>query len=391
MENIFSSLGVVVSQEKSSWQLTSPSWRVDLEQEVDAIEEIARIVGYDSLPISVTDRIPMERGRDVLPMRKYDSFIRSQLIAVGFSECVSTPMLPRKQAEIFHSTPVEVMNPLTVDLERMRPSILPNLLDVSRRNERYGAAGQRLFEIGGVFNYSDKPELVAMMRERTEIAILLKDVLDGKNAYNAKEQRADIYTLRSVVDQIIVRSGIMGAKVSIVTGSNQLEDWPDANNYFDPNEFIVFTCGTLVVAIAGKLNSSVQKEYALRTEAYLAVISYDKLYTLAKAIRLNPPVVKPLPRFPSVERDFALVLEQTVASQTLIDEVRNLLPKELCEDVRIFDEFRSKEMKTASQRSLGIRMTLRAADHTLEDTEVDEISRRVVETIEKKFTAKLRS
>ncbi|MFI5264500.1 MAG: phenylalanine--tRNA ligase subunit beta, partial [Candidatus Kapaibacterium sp.] len=152
MESIFSSLEIGISKSSASWQLTSPTWRVDLEQEVDAVEEIARVIGYDALPISEADRIPMMKVRDVLPKRSFDSMVQSHLVSLGFSECLSTPMLPQKQAEMFHSSPVEVMNPLTVELERMRPSIIPTLLDISRRNERYGAGGQRLFEMGNVFH-----------------------------------------------------------------------------------------------------------------------------------------------------------------------------------------------------------------------------------------------
>lgn len=389
MEKIFSSLGIGVKSSKTAWELTSPSWRVDLEQEVDAIEEIARIIGYDNLPVSYNDRIPMSKGRDVLPKKKFDTLIRTHLVSLGFSECVSTPMLPDKQAKMFHPASVEVMNPLTVELERMRPSILPNLLDIARRNERYGASGQRLFEAGSVFNYSDTAGLVAHVSERQEIALLVKDNLEEKNPYNSKEQKADIYSMRVVAQQILYRWGIAATITPLQESS--VGNWVNAKKYFDEAQTLSFTIGKTVIALAGKLHSSIQNEYELRSEAFVAVLDYEKIHSLAKERSMNPPAVSALPRFPSVERDIALILSKNIPAAKLIEEVSALIPKEVYEDVRIFDEFESKEMKAVSERSLGVRLELRASERTLEDAEVEAIVKKIVETLGTKFSARLRS
>jgi phenylalanyl-tRNA synthetase beta chain len=381
IENIFSSLKIGVTKSPASWELTSPSWRVDLEQEVDAIEEIARVIGYDSLPVSSEDRIPMTKVRDVLPKRTFDSDVRAALIALGFSECISTPMLAQKQAEIFHAHPVEVMNPLTVELERMRSSILPNLLDIARRNERFGASGQRIFEIGNIFHYADTTQKIGKIAERSELGILIKDDLEEKNPYNAKEVKADIFFMRSVVALTLSRLGV----------SYEVSPETKGEKYFEANETIVFKSGSAIIAVAGKLSALVQNEYDLRTEAFAAVIDYDKIYALAKERAMHPPSIAPLPKYPAVERDIAFVLQKHITTATLIAEVEKLIPKELRQHVRIFDEFQSKEMKGASERSLGVRMTLRAQDRTLEDPEVDAIVNTIIETLQKNLSARLRS
>ncbi len=388
MESIFSSLHIGVQNNSSSWQLTSPSWRIDLEQEVDAIEEIARVIGYDDLPVSSEDRIPMMKVRDALPRRKFDSLVRAELTALGFSECLSTPMLAQKQAEIFHSHPVEVMNPLTVELERMRPSILPNLLDIARRNERFGAAGQRMFETGSVFNYADSPQLVDSINERSELALLIKDSLEEKNPYNAKELKADIYFIRAIVEHLLQRFGIH-SEVSVDTSSTG--NWTNANKYFDLKETLFITAENRIIAISGKLHSSVEREYDLRSTPFAAVIDYERLYLLAKEKVANPPRILPLAKFPSVERDIAFILQKNIPAEKLIEETRLLIPKELHENIRIFDEFESKEMKAASERSLGIRITLRSETRTLEDEEVDIIVNTIIETLQKKLSARLRT
>jgi phenylalanyl-tRNA synthetase beta chain len=282
------------------------------------------------------------------------------------------------------------MNPLTIELERMRPSILPNLLDIARRNERYGASGQRLFEIGSVYDYSDTPQLVAHITERMELALILKDDLEEKNPYNTKEQKADIYALREVVEQVLLRAGIK-TFVTPLSEVSSLGNWQNANKYFDEMETLAFTKGKKLLALAGKIQSFIQKEYDLRSDAFAAVIDYDAIHALAKEQAMNPPPVAPLPKFPPVKRDIALIHSRNIAASKLTEEVRSLVPKEICEDVRIFDEFESKEMKTTLERSLGIRITLRASERTLEDAEVDTIVRNIVETLSAKLSARLRS
>ncbi|MEP7234938.1 MAG: phenylalanine--tRNA ligase subunit beta [Ignavibacteriota bacterium] len=390
IEKIFSSLTIGVKKSKDAWELTSPSWRVDLEQEVDAIEEIARVIGYDALPVSETDRIPMFKKREVLPKRSFDSIIRNELIALGFSECISTPMLPAKQAEIFCAMPVEVMNPLTVELERMRPSILPNLLDIARRNERYGASSQRIFEVGTVFSYSDTSQTVAHISERCELAILLKDEIEQKNPYNSAPVRADIFLLRTVVGQLLQRAGIE-VEVTAVPADSSFGIWIDADNYFDRNEMLLFKRGKQLLAIAGKIHPSVQTEFDLRSHSYAAVIDYDLAHNMAKEKVQKPPAIKPLPKFPATERDIALILPKNITAASLLDEVRVLLPKEIGEDVRLFDEFESKEMKASSERSLCVRIVLRAADRTLEDAEIDSAVEKIVAALSQKMAARLRS
>jgi phenylalanyl-tRNA synthetase beta chain len=106
---------------------------------------------------------------------------------------------------------------------------------------------------------------------------------------------------------------------------------------------------------------------------------------------MNPSRVRPLPKFPAVERDIAVILTVNIPAAKLIMVTGETIPTELQENIRIFDEFQSKEMKAASERSLGIRITLRSPERTLEDEEADKIVSRVIETLENKLSARLRT
>jgi phenylalanyl-tRNA synthetase beta chain len=392
MEKALSSEGFVINKKSADeWELIVPTWRVDCEQEVDAIEEIARIIGYDNLPTSTEDRIPMKRERDLLPKRAFSTMVRSELTSLGFYECLSTPMYDGTVARAFHSDPVEVMNPLTSELEYMRTSIIGNLLAVSQRNERFGSKGQRLFEIGAVFHYSDKAETVAKIAESWEISLLIKDNLEEKLAYNSKELRADIFSLRGAIEQLLSHLGLSKISAMPLTEVKKLGDWQLAANYFDPAEALGIYIGRELVGVAGKIGAALVKEFDLRSAPYAATLSFNKLHSLGLDIRSKDRTVAPLPKYPSVERDIALVVGRDVTARALLDEVRTNIPAELLEDMRIFDVFESKDMKADAKKSLGVRIALRSNERTLEDAEVDQVVERIIRSLSERIGATLRS
>ncbi|HYM20183.1 MAG TPA: phenylalanine--tRNA ligase subunit beta [Candidatus Kapabacteria bacterium] len=392
MEAALDSAGFsILPSSSDSWELTAPSWRVDCDQEVDAIEEIARITGYDNLPTSTEDRIPMKRERDLLPKRGFNSLIRSELTALGFYECLSTPMYQAKLASQFHESPVELMNPLTSELECMRTSIIGNLLDVARRNERFGASGQRLFELGAVFHYGNTAQTVAHIAERWEISLLLKDHLEEKLAYNSKELRADIFALRSAIEQLLSHLGLSKITVTPLSQVKKLGDWPLALHYFDASEALGISVGRELVGVAGKTSAELVRQFDLRSAPYAATLSFDAVFALARAARSKERTIKSLPKYPSVERDIALVVGRDVSAHALLEEVRTNIPAELLEDMRIFDMFESKEMKADAKKSLGVRVSLRSHERTLEDGEVDRIVERITRSLGERIGATLRS
>ena len=109
---------------------------------------MARFVGYELIPTSTFERTPLGTERDVLKGNALDDLLRRTLLALGASECVSVPLVSKADAALFAASPVEIMNPLNLEKDRLRSSVAINLLDAASRNERFGASGGRLFEIG---------------------------------------------------------------------------------------------------------------------------------------------------------------------------------------------------------------------------------------------------
>ena len=364
----------------AAWSLTSPSYRIDLEREEDAIEEIARVVGYEEIPTSTFERTPLPSSRDPLKLRDFESILRSTLLSLGASECVSSPLVSRKNAEQFHPNSVEIINPLNIERDRVRTSIAINLLEAARVNERFHVMGQRIFEIGNIFHYSEHLEMLGNIHETTEIGNLISGIQEPKATYNAEATRSDIFLMKGIVERLFSRLGIRSFDYVV-------NDVP----FFNSQESLAISKTNKILCRIGKLTSEILKEYDLRSEVWLALIDYEAVYSEAKKYFEKPPVAKPLPKYPSVERDLALMLSDAIPAKIVQDTIRSAAPVEVLREVTLFDQFQSKEMKLAHERSLAFHLLFRLDDRTLEEQEVDRHIESILKRLEGELHARLRA
>lgn len=381
MEKVLTDLNIRIVKTDAGWELEAPTYRVDLNIEEDAIEEVARIVGYDVLPISEHAPVSLGATHDPLPVRTFDELVRSTLLSLGFNEAVSTPIVSKADSELFSDKPVALINPLNVEMDRMRSSIAINLLDAARRNERFGATGQRIFEIGNVFEYDEAPQLLGHVRERAQIALIVSGIQEAKSPYNSADQKADLLQLAGVLRTLASRLGLRESRVTAAVGHSAFESGLALD---------LIVAGKQIGSL-GKISQKLGKAFDLRQDCFIALLDHKELYMLALHTRKNPSAMKPLPKYPAVERDLALVLDHSVRAQDLLDKAIGFVDKKLLESSSIFDEFRSPEMKKAGERSLGIRLRFRSAERTLEEQEIDEVMKKVVEGLGKEMNARLRS
>jgi phenylalanyl-tRNA synthetase beta chain len=388
MTEIFGRLSIDSSEAgEGQWLLTSPSHRVDLEREEDAIEEIARFVGYDEIPTSTFERAPLGAMRDPLKRREFDEIVRSTLLSIGATECVSVPLVSAKDAKQFSEAPVELINPLNIEKDRMRPSIAINLLDAARHNERFGAEGQRMFEMGNVFQYHPEKQMLGHVRETTEIGVLISGIQEPKTPYNAEAIKADLFLLRGITDGLAGRTGI-----------GKLDYRAASASFLESTECLDVFAGSRAdqscarkVGVIGKLSQHLAKDHDLRESVWLALLDHGAIYELARAGRLAPAAVKPLPKYPGVERDLAIVLKREVAATQVEEAIRAGSVGGLLRGVRLFDEFQSPEMKSAGERSLAFHLTFRSDERTLEEHEVDNLIILIIKRLEGELHARLRA
>jgi phenylalanyl-tRNA synthetase beta chain len=384
MMEVFSLLNIEVqnSAAAAEWSLKAPSYRIDLEREEDAIEEVARIVGYEDIPTSTFERTPLTGLREPLKLRDFDSLIRTTLLSLGANECVSIPLVSAKNALQFHDHPVELINPLNMERDRMRTSIAINLLESARVSERFGADGQRLFEIGNVFHYSDTPELLGHVSQSTELGILISGIQEPKSAYNGEAIHADIFLMKGMVEALLRRLGILEIEF---TSENLLPV-----TFIDPAQSLSLTSGKNPIGLIGRVTPEVAKAYDLRKDAWIALFDHATLYDLTRKLKENPSPVRSLPKYPSVERDIAIVLGDAISAKQVEDTIRAIARPEILRRIQLFDQFQSKEMRSAHERSLAFHLVFRSDDRTLEEHEVDALMDLIIKRLEGELHARLR-
>ncbi len=367
------SLGLQRTSEGEADQQTTfsiPTWRVDLKGEIDLIEEVARLYGVDKIPSTAPRGAIGTNPFDVV----YDQIAEARrlLSGMGLSEATGQTLIADAAAKLAAApeTLVLLANPLSSDMNALRPSLLPGLLDSLRHNvsrKNYDAA---LFEVGRVF-----VNVNGQTKEERRVAI----ALTGQRAasfWNGEEREAkfDIYDLKGLLEEFIEQFGLRGVGFTKRTESTSLL----------LESATIALGGKLVFGEFGQLLPALAKKYDLRDAVYVAELNLDQLLARRNASKS----FKTLPQFPSIRRDVAMLVGDAVTHDAVLDVVKRAKPANL-ENVELFDVFRGTNVP-AGQKSVGYAFTYRAADKTLTDPEVNAAHDKVVADFKQKLQATLR-
>ena len=367
------SLGLQRTPEGEADQQTTfsiPTWRVDLKGEIDLIEEVARLYGVDKIPSTAPRGAIGTNPFDVV----YDQIAEARrlLSGMGLSEATGQTLIADAAAKLAAApeTLVLLANPLSSDMNALRPSLLPGLLDSLRHNlsrKNYDAA---LFEVGRVFI-----NVNGQTKEERRVAI----ALTGQRAasfWNGEEREAkfDIYDLKGLLEEFIEQFGLRGAGFTKRTESTSLL----------LESATIALGGKLVFGEFGQLLPALAKKYDLRDAVYVAELNLDQLLARRNASKS----FKTLPQFPSIRRDVAMLVGDAVTHDAVLDVVKRAKPANL-ENVELFDVFRGTNVP-AGQKSVAYAFTYRAADKTLTDPEVNAAHDKVVADFKQKLQAAVR-
>lgn len=346
-----------------------PSYRVDLKREIDLIEEVARLYGVE--------RIPATSPRGALGAHPFDARfdelarVREILTGLGLMEVqgqtlVSSADLPGSVAE----TQVRLANPLSSDMDCLRPSLLPGLLTILRHNLHRKSGDVQVFELGRTFSLE-----AGTVRERWRVAV----ALTGRRSPEfwsgtAREEKCDVFDLKGLLEELLERLGLRGVSW---TGRGQVTPL-----YLESAEATLG--GKLVLGEFGQLQPALARSYDLRDPVLLAELDLEQLLARANPSRS----FKPLPAFPAVRRDLAVIVPEAVTHDAVLTAIRRTKPANL-ERVEVFDVFRGKHVPEG-HKSLAYAFTYRAADRTLKDDEVNSAQTRVIETLKSTLNAQVR-
>src|SRR5581483_10159671 len=283
-----------------------PSWRLDVEREIDLVEEIARLHGYDNFP----NTLPAFSGAVVeLPQERKEAKIRSTLLALGYNEAVSLSFISHEDAKKFSTAQVvEIANPLSEEASVMRTSMVPGMINMLGWNLNRGTSDVRLYECGNVF------ELTGARADERRVACIGATGNAVPANVDQPGRPFSFFDLKGDVEMLLA-----------AFDCKSLYFDAQSVHYFHPGRSARAVMDGATVVLFGQLHPDVAASRKLRQDVFIAELLLDRLYQHA----LHRPAYKPLPRYPAVERDFSFIFADSVTWQRIRSAVKALHIPEL--------------------------------------------------------------
>jgi len=353
----------------AAWECTQPSWRAEVEREIDLIEEIARIYGLGKFP----PRLPAARqGAVRLPHYEAETRLRERLIGLGYREILTIPHVAEERDALFRPvgiSPARLSNPLSEEANVLRSTGLVTMAAALEWNLNHGQRNVRLFEISSHYrlNGAEPIETRALTIGATGEA-REQNLYDAAREFSFADLKGDLDSIGEFAGGFAWRDGgpewlHAARRGSVALGKNEL-------------------------GAAGQLARRVAEKFKFRQDIFLAELELDPLcvaYRTAKEARRY----EPLPRFPAVERDFSVLLPDGTHFSDVVNAIRSLNISELS-DIEAADLFRGKNVPSGKY-SLLVRVTFQSREATLTDAQISDYSGKIVVVLEKQLNAQLRA
>jgi phenylalanyl-tRNA synthetase beta chain len=353
--------------------ITPPTWRRDVEGKADLVEEVARIAGFDKLPSTPLPEVPYPTGGVLTPRQARARVARRALAALGFQEAVTWSFTARKTAELFGGgqDALVLSNPIAAELDCMRPSILPNLIEAAGRNANRGFADAALYEIGPVFA-GDKPN-----DQRTAVTAIIAS--HPARSWD-KSGAEDVFAIKGHLMTLLDELGAPTASLQIAQGS--------ASPWWHPGQSARLQLGPkAVLAEFGQVHPAVLKALDVEGPVYAFELWLEAVPESKKKATKSRPAWRGSALMP-LSRDFAFVVPQGLAAGDLVRAVQGA-DKALIAAVRVFDLYQGAGVPEGS-KSLAVEATIQPSGQTLTDKDIEALSAKIVAAAEK-IGAKLRS
>ena len=363
---ILESLQMDVVSAKDGWTVTAPSHRFDMQYEVDLIEELARIHGYDSIPETtlsakspletVTEtKIEMERAGATLIARDYQ-----EVVTYSFIDAASNTRFAGVES------PLVLSNPISEALSVMRSSLWPGMVAAAAANTARQQDRVRIFEASRSYH--------GTLEEHTEV-VRLAGLATGPllpEQWGAKSESIDFFDIKGDVEAVLALASNLADIRFAATEHPALQ----------PGQAAEIHRGGDVIGIVGKLHPAIAKDYDLKRPVYLFELDADK------ALASAAPEASQISKFPAIRRDIAVVVDESVSADELVDAVEASAPA-LIRAVRIFDIYTGDRIE-AGRKSVAIGLILQETSRTLTDEDADTAMAAAIAELKKKFAADLR-
>lgn len=366
VEQILNGLGLSCEPTSEGWTVAVPSWRFDISIEVDLLEELARIYGYNKLPVKpIRDELIICRTKEAkvgLPA------VRSQLVSRGYQEAITYSFVdPKMQQQVQPGREaISLLNPISAEMGDMRNSLWTGLLQALSHNVKRQQSRVRLFETGLSF----VPTKDGLVQEQQLAAVLY-----GRRApesWSENNEVADFFDLKGDLEAVLALG--LDKNYRFEVGEHPaLHPGQTANIY----------CNDVHVGIIGAIHPSLQKKLDLPQPAYVFEIN------LAAVTTRSLPKFQPLSKFPEVRRDLAVIVERHITAAQVLQVAKEAAGDYLV-NLKFFDSYQGKGIDT-QRKSLGLGLTFQHSSRTLTEDEVNESIGRVVDSLQQQLDASLRN
>lgn len=372
IKNILIGLEIVIKEESEhGLTLQIPAYKVDVQREVDIIEEVLRIYGYNK--VEIPTKVQSSLAYAEKPNKeKLQNTVADWLSANGFNEMMHNSLTKSAYYEgstIWNKEAcVKMLNPLSSELDVMRQTLVFNLLEAIEYNQNRRSENLKVYEFGSVYQMHE-----GKSKEEKHLVV----GMTGNNAlesWNIDQKEVGFHDLKGIVDALLVRLGVNKFNV-------QLKE----------DESGLFTYGLQVsinkkpVAQFGLVGKEILSSFSLRKEVFIGVIFWEKLVELSANVKVK---YKPLPKYPAMRRDLALILNKEVKFES-VELVARKTDKKLLKEINLFDVYEGKNLESG-KKSYGVSFTFRDDSKTLTDKQVDKIMQKLLNNLEKEVQATLR-
>lgn len=369
-KNILTDLGIQVAKENTEdFELIIPNYKVDVKREVDVVEEVLRIYGYNRIDLPAKMNMPLPQ-RDESTKEALVYSLSAFLVANGFNEMLSNSLTKESYATVEEkNTAVKIINPLSNELSIMRQSLLFSGLEAIQYNRNRKKSALRFFEFGKSYHKTS-----GGYSEPGHLSLFVTGSRYAESWVKQQPSAYDIYFMKSLLHNLLVNAGVQEKNIS----HRSIEQ----KNFSSALEIIV---GNKVVATYGLLNGRLQKQFDITEAVFYADVLMDTLVSLTKSAKI---VIAEVPKFPEVKRDLSMLIGKNI-SYADIEKLAFETERKLLKNVHLFDVYQGDKIDIG-KTSYAISFILRDDEKTLQDKQIEGVMDRLMKTFEAKLGAQIR-
>lgn len=370
--DILLKLGFTVETEKDSFKLTVPSWRSDITIKEDIVEEIMRVHGYDKL---VPIKLPIIDNEKILPKdQRRASDVKRVLAGTGYTETVNWSFTDKNLAKLFSELKPELtlQNPISADLNYMRPSIVPSLLKAATRNFARSVKDLALFEVGPVFNGLSPED------EKTFASGIRAGYDNIKSSHHPAAREIDVFDIKSDVELVLTAAGLNLDKLQIKNGV--------ALPYYHPTRSATIQMGNIILGFFGQIHPTILKAFYIEENVYAFELNLTNIPFRKSKLGLREEFKSS--DYQGIVRDFAFTIRTDQTIGEVLGFVKNI-DKKLIKSVDLFDVYTGAKLAQDS-KSIAMSVNIQADDRTLSEQDISALTKLIITSVEQKFNAKLR-